>query len=68
MLSNCACGSPVEIEAGEDGGLSIYCNICHATATTLSSDVDAFTIEWNQSVDDSKNSWMALVDSMKEWN
>lgn len=66
--NNCACGNSVSVEAGEHGGMFIRCDLCHNTVVSLSSDLDTFVAEWNQSVEDSKSSWMALVDRMKDWH
>ena len=53
-LQKCACGNSVNIEAGEDGGLIIVCDLCNNILITLSNDEEAFTTEWNQSVAEKK--------------
>lgn len=65
-LSNCACGNPVEVVAGEDGGLVIVCSQCKAVLINLSDDVDAFAAEWNQSVEDRHNSELELIGKIRE--
>lgn len=65
MLSNCACGNPVEIEAGEDGGLMIVCDNCEEVLLTLSSDREAFEAQWNQAVADRKNIELQFIDRLR---
>lgn len=65
MLSNCACGSPVEIEAGEDGGLIIVCGTCDEFMISLSDDREYFTARWNQSVSDRTNKELAFIGSIR---
>jgi hypothetical protein len=63
---NCACGNPVEIEAGEDGGLMIVCDLCNTILINLSSDRERFITEWNQSVLERKNGWLNFMSMLAE--
>ena len=65
-LSNCACGTPVEIKAGEDGGLMIVCENCDEVMITLSDDHEAFERQWNEAVSDRTNKELAFIGDLRE--